>query len=477
MLIAKIQKTFLSSPFGADDQEFTVQAWVDSQGNAVSYADLGSDPFAVVIKQAGSTDIVVCDGITQNDDGSATFEVASGKRSILPKSPYTGSSSGSDFQTGAEVIFTNDPYTMSGYARLDEPNEFSVVPTVTADPVSAGDLTRKSYVDSLVLGSLTSIDVIVPGKAGETVAAGDLLYFDQADDEWKKTDADTAASVNDVLLGIAQGSGTNGNAITGGVLLQGVDTHQSGFTEGDTLYASNTAGDISSTPGTTVVAVGIAKSTTEIYFAPRFNIQLTKNEKDAMAGGSTFGTPSSSNKFTTEDFLKIYKFGGDGSDGALAISAGTTTIDCANARVVIKNYTSLSISGTGALAFSNPHDNGTIVIIRVQGNVTLTSSATPMIDMRGMGAASGTDSSNFPFFGKPLKGVGTSTGAGGVAPLNGTTIDASILQALRALPLVPGAGGGTGGAVSVDGGRGGGALLIECGGAWNFMGTGCSRNF
>ena len=74
-------------------------------------------------------------------------------------------------------------------------------------------------------------------------------------------------------------------------------------------------------------------------------------------------------------------FGGDGSDGALAISSGTTTLDCANKKVFIKNYSSISITGTtGKLAFSNPHTSGTIIILRSQGNVTLTSTSVPLIE-------------------------------------------------------------------------------------------------
>src|SRR3990167_2203578 len=82
------------------------------------------------------------------------------------------------------------------------------------------------------------------------------------------------------------------------------------------------------------------------------------------------------------------KFGGSGSDGALSISSGTTDIDCGAAQLVVKNYTSISITSTGKLTFSNPHANGTVVILKSQGNVTLTATA-PIIDMAGMGAFGG----------------------------------------------------------------------------------------
>lgn len=166
-------------------------------------------------------------------------------------------------------------------------------------PITANQFAPKSYVDAAALGTVTVTTIILPGNAGETVSAGNLLYLDVTDGEWKKCDADTAGSVDNIILAIAQGSGTDGNAITGGVMLQGLDTHQTGLTNNTAYYASNTAGEISSTPGTTEVSVGVSRSTTSLLFYPRYNQQLTENQQDALAG--TSGTPSASNKFVTDN--------------------------------------------------------------------------------------------------------------------------------------------------------------------------------
>jgi len=146
----------------------------------------------------------------------------------------------------------------------------------------------KDYIDTSVAG-FTSF--FAPGTAGETVAAGNLIYFDDTDDEWKKCDADTAATVENSMLGIAQGAGTNGTAITGGVLLFGYDQNQTGLTVGAIYYASNTAGGISSTAGTKEVTIGFSRSTTTLYFNPRFNQQITENQQNlivAIEGGTDF---------------------------------------------------------------------------------------------------------------------------------------------------------------------------------------------
>ncbi len=170
--------------------------------------------------------------------------------------------------------------------------------TTAGNPVADNDLARKAYVDSVVAGSFPADRIVVAGTAGETVADGDPLYFDTTDNEWKLTDADAASTSENVLLGIAQGAGTNGNAITNGVLLKGLDDAQTGMTEGDIMYLSDTAGDISSTPGTKTVMIGIAKSATELYFSPRFSLFLTNDQKLALAGNS--GTPSADNLYVTE---------------------------------------------------------------------------------------------------------------------------------------------------------------------------------
>ncbi len=195
------------------------------------------------------------------------------------------------------------------------------------------------------------------------------------------------------------------------------------------------------------------------------------------------------------------KFGGTGADGALTVASGTTDIDLGGAQVVIKNYTSISITGTGKVTFSNPHTNGTTVVFKSQGNVTLTSSEAPMIDASGIGSSANVDGHSFNIF-RTNKGntspAWNDGGDGGALPtFNATNAVKSPLSGKynMAAPGAGGAGGGAGNssgggggasfiAIGTDGGtgtnsgagtnvggvggRGGGVLIIECAGAWNF---------
>jgi hypothetical protein len=196
-------------------------------------------------------------------------------------------------------------------------------------------------------------------------------------------------------------------------------------------------------------------------------------------------------------------FGGDGSDGPLTISSGVSTIDLGGAETLVRNFSEISITGTGRVAFSNPSPGGTIITLKSQGTVVVTCSNAPCIDASGMGAAGGSGgygnqapsngggdgaaSSSIVddelHMGSAGEGGSTVTGqgAGGVAGLvysNRTfyTVRADRVQR-RSIVLAAGSGGGGGGGCTAstttlgrggDGGAGGGALVIESSGSLTF---------
>lgn len=156
----------------------------------------------------------------------------------------------------------------------------------------------------------------------------------------------------------------------------------------------------------------------------------------------------------------VVKFGGTGADGALAVSSGTTTIDLGGAAYVVKNYTSISITGTGNVAFSNPHANGTYVVFKSQGNVTITTSGS--VSLVGIGANTATA-------GTVLVGTAPTATSNKVAGLAASGYGLTSFLYPKFIPFIIGGGGANASAGGAGvGGRGGGALYIECGGALNF---------
>lgn len=178
------------------------------------------------------------------------------------------------------------------------------------------------------------------------------------------------------------------------------------------------------------------------------------------------------------DLDNAFLFGGSGADGALTVTSGTTQISLGNALSVEKNYSSISITGTGKVQFINPNNNGTFIIIRCRGNCVLTSSSTPMFDASSCGAANGyggltTDAVavNGGSNGSTQFNTGISAGGGAV----GGNYNISVLPikiAVRGFLMATGGGGGTGiqaaGSSTSAGGSGGGALYLEIAGSLNF---------
>lgn len=265
-------------------------------------------------------------------DGTQTTEVAGNKR---------------DWAAGTTVMIGSDiPQLLELLADIISDQTIGGVKTFSSIPLTTGgnattdnQLVRYAQALAMLTGSATVSKIVGAGTAGETVAAGQLVYLKASDGRWWLADADTAATVENINLGIAQGAGTAGNAVTNGVLTYGLDANQTGLTSNTVYYASNTAGSISTTPGTTEVTVGYALSTTTIFFNPRFNQQITEDQQDALAG--TSGTPSSTNKYVTNDDTataatadKIARRLAGGNITVVTETAGTSSTNAASTAFV-----------------------------------------------------------------------------------------------------------------------------------------------
>jgi len=163
-------------------------------------------------------------------------------------------------------------------------------------------------------------------------------------------------------------------------------------------------------------------------------------------------------------------FGGDGSDGALSITSGTTNFDLGGAEYYVKNYSSISITG-GNITFTNPHTNGTKVLFKSSGAVTFTSTVAAIIDVSNLGANAATNGSFMLM--RTNKGVDGPTATGGTISTYFFNAVQSFMFSHFTMAFV-GAGGGNGYKPYGDsgdpgvGGRGGGCLILECAGALNF---------
>lgn len=362
--------TLKSSITAAETTEIVLKNLVDIYGNALAMSDFEGTLYLTIEPGSDNEEILSATDFTVNSDGSVSLDTGIA-RGLTAKSPYGAAGTARAHAAGVIVIVSNNPQLydamMDFVVNLEDAQTvagvktFSSVPKTSAgNPTADEDLARKAYVDSVVGGVAITNQLVIAGDAGETVAAGDLIYFDSVTaNEWMLCDADTAATVENVILGIAQGAGTDGNPITSGVLLRGVDSNQTGMTPGALQYAGNTAGAIAESAGTTEVTVGLAYDATTLYFNPRFNQMLTEDQQDALAG--TSGTPSNTNKYVTSD---------DVSDAAVSakIVRATGTALPALSGENLTNIPEKESLFTANVAFSNTITETTIMTFSLGAN-------------------------------------------------------------------------------------------------------------
>ena len=268
---------------------FTLTSFtIPQNGQKINDAAI-SDTFYMTLEPGSRSrqEIISCTTVVQNAAGTATISGCT--RGLSPLSPYTASSSLQFAHSGgSQVVLSDPPQLFEQYGALE--NDAVITGAWTAiTPVAALGIATKAYVDSVVNGGALTLDGIAMGAtAGETFATGTIVYYDINNTEWMKASAATAASSTGVILGQAQGAGTNGAAIVGGVLTRGYSSLGSGMTPGQTLYLSDTAGATSTSEGTVPVTLGIVRSASVLYFEPNIGYPT-------LAGDNIF---SGSNSFT-----------------------------------------------------------------------------------------------------------------------------------------------------------------------------------
>lgn len=428
-------------------------------------------------------------GITQNANGTATL---TGVSNVTMVYPYTQTSGLSKTHAGAtpfvisntsgfydNLVAKNDDGTITGQYTFNtttgRPQLSSDVDTaVNEELVDFGQLSRTSFAGTVNASTVQKGIVQLPTQAqvdAKTATGSTSALLALTPDKQRST-----------LLSdyVADSGAANAYVITPSPAVTAYTTGQiftfkatNANTTTSTLNVSALGVKTIKKLGATNLASGdiAAGSIVEVEYDGT-NFQMLQPVANAPA--------------TNAALTAAVRFGGNGADGALSITSGTTTINLGSASYVEKNYTSISITGTGVLAFSNSNSStGTQVVLRSQGAVTITSGATRAIDARSLGGGLGTAQTVFDggttnaiggAGGGSVAGQGTANSSSGTAVLTNISTGGPALPVLNPMSRVAypggngsigGAGGGTGGA----GGRGGGSLYIECAGAYNATGT------
>lgn len=281
----------------AGDTTLTLKSMTDIDGNSLTMATaFGAVGFGTI--EPGNQNLeeqISFTGLVNNANGTVTL---TGVKSVSFGQPYTETSGFSKSHAGStQFVISNTSGYYSEFA-IKQNNEDITGYWDVPNPIDSTNIANKAYVDATVNGGPVSQDsVIITATAGETISAGQIVYLKTSDGLWYKASSAASATTDFIKLGIAQGAGTVSSAITGGVLIEGVDSNQSGLVAG-TIYYLSTGGAISASAGATSRAIGQAKTATSILFDPYFQNSPSADQKAAMAG--TLGTPSSTNKFVTQ---------------------------------------------------------------------------------------------------------------------------------------------------------------------------------
>jgi hypothetical protein len=261
-------------------------------GTKITQSMFGSTGFGTLEPGTSREESISFTGITDNSDGTQTITgVTRGLQFQTPhaedanlKFKHAGSSKFVLSNTSAfyadQFLNKEDAQTVNGQIT------FATEPLSSAGaPTDENALVTKAYADSLTVGTISVNRTVIAGTAGATIAAGKVIYLDVADQEWKLADADTAYST-DTQFGIAQGAGTDGGAITNGVLIAGLDATQTGLTAGETYFISTTAGALTTTEPTNSYFVGVAETSTRLI------VDFQKDKQPAVTAPDAFVTTS-----------------------------------------------------------------------------------------------------------------------------------------------------------------------------------------
>ena len=296
----QMQDPVLQSGISSSDTNAIFNKFVDIYGNVLANSDFGNIRVGTLERNTSREEIVLF-SIDSNTDGVANVTLTRGQEA---KTPYAGGGISYSHPAGSTLTISDNPQLLDTLLAKDNnqtitgQHTYDTLPESSQTPSDVNHFTTKAYVDSVATGDseLSNSQVLIAGDAGETVSAGDVVYLDETDGEWYQTDADVSSTVGQTKIGIAQGAGTDGNIISGGIVVGGIDKSTT-YTAGQVYYVSNIKGDISTSVGSIERIVGIGDKNGNLVIVDPY--ELTKDEKDALGGN--VGTPSSSNTFITEE--------------------------------------------------------------------------------------------------------------------------------------------------------------------------------
>lgn len=279
--------TLAGSGMSSSDTSFTLTSLTITQtGYPIQDSDM-SDTFYITLEPGSRSrqEIIGCTTVGTNTGSEVTISGCS--RGLSPITPYTASTTLAFAHSGGSTVIFSDPPQLFNQAAFKDNDEVVTGSWLFPTPLGDYNAATKAYVDSLVNGGTVSNDrLVVAGTAGETLSTSTLVYFNPSTQRWNGVSSASTTTFDDRFIGLTQGAGTNGVAVTNGILLKGRHTLSTGLTPGALYYAATATGTMS--VSTSSQTLGVAVSASVMYFDPIWIDVPTENGDNTFTGSNTF---------------------------------------------------------------------------------------------------------------------------------------------------------------------------------------------
>lgn len=295
---------YLNQPVGATDTSIQVKGLKNTRGVAITAMPSGVALIHVTIEPKSPTnqEIISFTGITDNGNGVVTLTGVT--RNLNPVSPFTALTADVPHANNSTCVISNNPQVFQDVVMTNEARTVSAVVTFGASPivptgVNPTEAVNKSQLDAMVAGTVPSSSTTVLGAVRV------------ATDPTKTLGTTTMTIANPCVVTL------NAHGLTANDTIRFTTTGAlpTGLVVGTTYYVIATgltvnAFQLSTTfGGTAIITTGSQSGTHTLYRTTPYAINdqdtrlPTQGENDALAG--TSGTPSSSNKFVTDQDSRL----------------------------------------------------------------------------------------------------------------------------------------------------------------------------
>ena len=295
--IVQVKPLTLSSNIGTSNTTAIVTDMVGLDGVDLTQTDFGTIIYGT-FEPNTTREEAVSFTITSNTAGVANINFTASGRGLIGKSPYGTGGITYSHSAGAKLVISNNPNLFNKFTAKDN-NEVVTAAWSFPTPTLPAHPATKSYADALVssgaadastttkgLARLTTSPNVTLGTATVTIATPAVVTF----------------TAHGLTLNDSVQFTTTGALPTGLVVSTTYFVISAGLTANAFQVSATFGGTAINTTGTQSGVHTLIRTTPRVIAESDTRVPST-NTSAALAGGGSFGTPSGSNKFVTQEFF------------------------------------------------------------------------------------------------------------------------------------------------------------------------------